>query len=119
MATSPTKQPGPTEEPGIAALAMQAVDDAKRWARAEVAYGKALVGERGSDAGIGIGLALVAAGIAQAALAALLVGLVMMLSPQVGTGIATLIVVTAALVVTAILGLLGLSRIRRAFGGAA
>lgn len=109
----------PTEEPGIAALAMQAVDDAKRWARAEVAYGKALVAERGKDAGIGIGLAVAAAGIAQAALAALLVGLVLTLAPQVGTGVATLIVVVGALVVTAILGWLGLSRIRRAFGGAA
>lgn len=113
MATSPT------EEPGIAALAMQAVDDAKRWARAEVAYGKALVSERGRDAGLGIGLAIAAAGIAQAALAALLVGLVLTLAPHVGTGIATLIVVVAALVLTAILGLIGLSRIRRAFGGAA
>ncbi|PCD02903.1 hypothetical protein COC42_00175 [Sphingomonas spermidinifaciens] len=109
----------PTDEPGIAALAMQAVDDAKRWARAEVAYGKALAAERGKDAGIGVGLAVAALAIAQAALAALLVGLVLTLAPQVGAGVATLIVVIAALIVVAFLGWLGVSRIRRAFGGAA
>jgi hypothetical protein len=103
------------EEPGIATLAMQAVDDAKRWARAEIAYGKALAGERGVDAGVGVGLGLAALALAQAVVVALLVGIVLTLAPHVGPGIATLIVVVAALIVTALLGWLALNRVRRAF----
>ncbi|MEZ0496675.1 phage holin family protein [Sphingomonas sp. IW22] len=101
-------------QPGIAELAMQTVDDAKRWARAETAYYKALAGERGGDAGIGVGLALAAAGLVQAAVVALLVGLVLTLAPAVGPGWATLIVVVATLLIASIIGMVAIGRLRRA-----
>lgn len=104
----------PDEEPGIAALAMLAIEDAKRWGRAEVAYYRALAGERGTDAGVGLALGLAALAIAQAALAAMLVGLVLSLAPIVGALGATAIVVLIALLVVALLGWLAIGRFRRA-----
>lgn len=102
------------EEPGIAALAMATVEDAKRWGRAEIAYYKALAGERGVDAGVGTGLALGALALAQAALIALLVGLVLTLTPSTGPGVATLIVVAVTLAIAGIVGMVALARFRRA-----
>jgi uncharacterized membrane protein len=105
------------DDPGIASLAMRTVEDAKRWGRAEVAYYKALAGERGADAGVAAGLAFAAWTIGQAALVALLVGLVLTIAPATGAGVATLIVVAVALVIAAILGFVALGRFRRAMRG--
>jgi hypothetical protein len=105
---------GAGDEPGIAALAMQAVEDAKRWTRAEAAYYKALAGERGVDAGVAGGLAVAALSLAQAAIVALLVGLVLTLAPPTGPGVATLIVVATTLAIAGVLAFMALGRVRRA-----
>jgi hypothetical protein len=103
----------PYDEPGIAALALDTVEDAKRWGRAELAYYKSLAGERGADAGIGGGIGIAAVVLLQAAITALLVGLILTLSPRLGAGVSTLIVVAVALVIVAVLGAVALGRFRR------
>lgn len=107
------KQPG-NEEPSVATLVTRTIDDAKRWGRAEVAYYKSLAGERGVDAGVGIGLAVAALALGQAAIVALLVGLILTLAPHLGAGPSTLIVVVVTLVIVALFGMMAVGRFRRA-----
>jgi hypothetical protein len=97
----------------ISSLIGETIGDGKRWARAEIAYYKAVAGERAGDAGIGAGLAIGAALLTQAALIAGLVGLVLTLTPRFGAGAATLLVVFIVLAIAAILGFLALVRFRR------
>jgi hypothetical protein len=98
---------------GISSLIGETIGDGKRWARAEIGYYKAVASERARDAGIGAGLAIGAALLAQAALIAGLVGLVLTLTPVIGAGWATLLVVSVVLVIAGILAALALSRFRR------
>lgn len=98
---------------GIAALIGDTIGDGKRWARAEVGYYKAVAGERAGDAGVGTGLAIGAAVLAQAALVVGLVGVLLYLAPRIGTGWATVIVVLATLAIAGTLGGMALSRFRR------
>lgn len=102
------------DQPGVATLVSRTVEDAKRWSRAEIAYYKALAGERGSDAGVGIGFGVAALALGQAALIAALVGIVLTLAPAIGPGWATLVVVAATLVLAGILAAMALGKFRRA-----
>ena len=102
---------GPDESIGTAVS--RTVEDAKAYARAEIAWIKALAASRTGDAGMAVGLGVGALVVALSALTTLLVGLVFALSPQVGPGWATAIVVVAALLLAAVLAMMALGRVRR------
>ncbi len=101
-------------EPGLADLFGQLATDARDVARAEAGVLKARAFDtvdRYKAAGI---LFAVAGGIGSAVMTALLVGLILTLSPRVGPGFATLIVVGVFGLITIILGLLGKARLSSA-----
>lgn len=105
MLTRP--EAAPLADEGVSTLVHRAVEDARELARAEVALVKAKVGERTTaykNAGIFFGAAAV---LALSAVTALLVGLIFSLTPLVGPGAATAIVVIAALAIAGILGWAG------------
>ncbi|UZK70124.1 phage holin family protein [Sphingomonas sp. S1-29] len=105
---------GDPQQPGVTTLVARTVEDAKRWSQAELAYYKALAGDRGGDAGVGIGFGVAALALAQAALIAALVGIVLTLTPVIGPGWATLVVVFATLALAGLLSWLALGKLRRA-----
>ena len=100
------------EQPSVGELVQQLAVDAREFATAEVAVAKAKALEkvnRYKMAGIFFGIALVRA---TAALPALLVGLIMTLTPLVhSAGLATLIVIGVTLVLAGIFALIGKSRL--------
>ncbi|WP_197054228.1 phage holin family protein [Sphingomonas sp. 37zxx] len=102
------------DQPGVATLVARTVEDAKRWSRAEIAYYKALAGDRGKDVGTGMGLGIAAIVLGQAALIAALVGIVLTLSPLIGPGWATLAVVLATLALAGLLAWMAVGKMRRA-----
>jgi uncharacterized membrane protein YqjE len=95
----------------IGQLFSQLVDDGKRYAQAEVALYKAKAQEKAEPIKWAAILGGAAAALALAALIALLVGLILALSPQVGPLGATLIVVLTALALAGVLGYLAYQRI--------
>lgn len=84
------------EEPSVGELFSQLVDDGKGYAQAELLYYKTLVRSKLRDGRASLWMGAVAIGLANAAIIALIVGLVLTLSPYVGPGYATLIVVLVA-----------------------
>ncbi len=102
------------EDESIGTLAARAVADARAYADAELAYWKALALDRMGDARAAIILGGIVFLFAQAAAIALIVGLVLILSPHVGPGLATLIVVFAALAIAGLAGAAAFRRYRRA-----
>lgn len=112
------REPGEKEarrhdaEIGVGDLALRAIEDAKRWGRAEVAFYKGLASDRAVDAKGGVVLAIVAIVLGQAAIVVLLVGLVLTLATLVGPGWATLIVVAVTLGVAAIVASSAMARFR-------
>ncbi|AXJ94199.1 MULTISPECIES: phage holin family protein [unclassified Sphingomonas] len=99
------------EEPGVATLVGQLVEDTRNLASAEIALAKARVGERVAAYRTAAIFFATAGVLALAALVALLVGLIMTLTPLIGPGIATGIVVIGVLAIAAILGLVGKARL--------
>lgn len=104
----------PDEEEGIGALIARAVGDGRAYAEAEIAYWRALALDRLADARAAAVLGIAVLLLAQAAAIALIVGLVMILTPYVGPGLATLIVVLAAAGAAALIARAALRRFRRA-----
>ncbi len=102
------------DDDGVGTLITRAIADGRAYAEAEAAYWKAVALDRMSDARaaalFGIGVLL----LAQAAAIALIVGLVMILTPHVGPGLATLIVVLAATGAAALFAWAAYRRFRRA-----
>lgn len=99
------------EQPSISDLVHQLATDAREFASAEVAVAKAKALDRVGryrTAGIYFGIAAV---LGMAALPALLVGLIMTLTPLVGAGFATLIVIGLTLVLAGVIALIGKSRL--------
>lgn len=94
----------------FAALVMRLIDDAKAWAAAELAYAKAVAGERLRIARSGAVLLVAALVLLHGALIALFVGAVLSLATLVGPGWATLIVVGVSAVVAAILAKMAANR---------
>ena len=109
-------EPG-TQDEGIGALLGRLVEDGKGYARAEIAYYRALAADKLAEARAGALLGGAALLLALAAAVALVVGLVLTLATLVGPGWATLIVVTLALALAGLLGWLAYRRFRRMFGG--
>jgi hypothetical protein len=104
----------PDEEEGIGTLIARAAADGRAYADAEIAYWRALMLDRLVDARAAAVLGIAVLLLAQAAAIALIVGLVMILTPYVGPGLATLIVVLVAASAAALFARAALRRFRRA-----
>lgn len=104
------------EEPGIGQLVSQLAGDAREMAQAELALVKARAAvavTRYKWAAVYFAIAGV---LSLAALIALLVGLIMTLTPLIGPGWATLAVVGGVFVIAGILAMLGSARLSRKVG---
>ena len=99
---------------GIGSLISRLIADGRAYADAELIYWRALLADRlGELRGLAI-FAVVALLLLNAAAIGLIVGLLLILSPLVGPGLATLIVVLGALLVAGLLGWMAFARFRRA-----
>jgi Putative Actinobacterial Holin-X, holin superfamily III len=105
----------PAETPGIATLLSQLSGDARAFARAEANYLKAQAGERAAYAVPALAMLGVGVTLAAGSLIALLVGLILVLAPNIGTGLATAAVVGGAILIALLLLWAGSSRLRGAF----
>jgi hypothetical protein len=92
------------QDDGIGALAARALADGRAYAEAELGYWRALALDRLADVKAAAALGIAALLLVNAAAIALIVGLLMALTPLVGPLLATLIVV---LITLALAGLLG------------
>ncbi|GAA0730157.1 phage holin family protein [Sphingomonas japonica] len=106
--------PGPDADEGVATLVTRLVAEAKDYGRAEMAYVQAIARERTGDAAHGVGLLAAATFLGLATLTTMLVGLVLMLTPAIGAAGATTVVVFGAGLITALLGKIGIDRMRHA-----
>jgi len=103
-------------EESIGELIGRLVEDGKGVARAEIDYYRTLVATKLGEARAGLILGIAALVIALCSVTALLVGLILSLTPLIGSGLATLIVIVAALTLAALLGWLAYRHIARLFG---
>ncbi|GGA57303.1 phage holin family protein [Sphingomonas psychrolutea] len=110
------EQPG--EDDSIASLLARALADAEHLARAEIELQKAKVVARIDEARNGVLLLLAAVATAAVAVTALVVGILMVLTPLVGPAAATAIVVGTLLLVSALLGWLAMRHFKLLFGTA-
>jgi Putative Actinobacterial Holin-X, holin superfamily III len=94
-------------------LFAELVDDGRDWLNAEAAVFRAEARRRLFIAGIGIGLLMLAATLVSGTLVALLVGVMFALTPEVGAGWATAIVVGAALILAMIAAQVGRLQLRK------
>jgi hypothetical protein len=99
------------EDEPLPAMVTRLVGETRALAGAEIAFYKAKFGVTLSAYKTAAIFFAVAGVLALAALIALLVGLIMTLTPHVGPGFATLIVVGVVLVIAVILGLIGKSKL--------
>ncbi len=100
-----------TEDEPLPAMVSRLVGETRALAGAEIAVYKARFGITLAAYKTAAMFFAVAGVLALAALIALLVGLIMTLTPLVGPGFATLIVVGVVLVLAVILGLIGKSKL--------
>ena len=99
--------------PTIGELFTQLVDGGRGLFQAEVALYRIEAGRRSLSAGRAAGLLIGALTLAQGALIAFLVGLIMVLAPALGTGWAVIIVTVGAVVLAGLLAWLGVRQISR------
>ncbi|MBA4211319.1 MAG: phage holin family protein [Sphingomonas sp.] len=98
----------------IAALVARLIDQADRYARAELRFARALLIERLIAARVGAICLVVALVLLQGALIALLVGLMLTAAPVMGTLAATVVVTSGAISVAGILGWIALRQFNQA-----
>lgn len=103
-------------EEGIGTLFGRLAEDGKEFARAEVAYYRALANDKVGPLKSGLIFGVAALVIAWSALTALLVGLILTLATLMGPGLATLLVVLVALALAGLLGWMAWSHLRRLGG---
>jgi hypothetical protein len=99
--------------PALGELFARLVDELRAMVDAEIALYRAEAIKRGLTAGVAAGLMIGALTLAQGALIATLVGLILWLAPVIGTGFSIVAVVSAALVIAALLAWLGFRQIGR------
>jgi hypothetical protein len=109
-------EPQPEEE-GIGELLTRLAEDAKLLGEAEIDYYRTLARGKLHDAREGLWLGAAAIGLAMAASIALVVGLVLTLTPALGPGLATLVVVVVIGGWAAVMGWLAWRHVKRVFGG--
>lgn len=102
------------DDDSIAALFTRAIDDVERFVRAEIRLYRAQFFARVGEARNGILMIMTSFLLAQSALIALLVGLVVILRPSLGAIGATAAVVGGSLAIAGLLGWLAIGKIRRA-----
>ncbi|WP_404370507.1 phage holin family protein [Sphingomonas sp. MMS24-J45] len=107
---------GSAEEEGLGALFSRVIADAENLARAEIELQKAKIVARIDDARNGVLLLLASVATGSVALTALVVGVLMVLTPLVGPGLATAIVVGTLLLLSALLGWLAMRHFKLLFG---
>ena len=95
----------------IGDLFSRLVLELRDWFEAEFALYRAKATRRGLSAAVAGVLILAAVTLTQSALVALLIGMILLLTPQMGVGYAILIVVGATLASGALLAWLGIRRI--------
>ncbi len=94
-------------------LMARLVEDIRTWFDAEFALYRIEATRRSVSFAMAAGMIVGALVLAQAAIIALLVGLIMLLAPLVGTGVAVLIVVGTTMMIVALLAWFGKRRIER------
>ncbi len=99
---------------GIGNLISRTLADGRAYAEAELCYWRALAVDRLVDARAAAIFGIVVLLLAQAAAIALIVGFFMILTPYVGPGLATLIVVVVAAGAATLFGIAAFRRFRRA-----
>lgn len=97
----------------IAALFSRLIDDAERFVRAEIRLARAQFMSRVGEARTAIILAVVALLLAQSAMIATVLGLLLILRHPLGEVWATILVVLAALAIAALLVHLAIGKVRR------
>ncbi len=111
--TSRAKPPPVETDESIVALFSRLVDDAETFVRAEIRLYRANVFARLTEARTAIIMILTAFLLAQSAIIALLVGLVVILRPILGAVGATATVVIGAITVAGLMGWLAIAKISR------
>ena len=99
---------------GLGTLLGELIRDARAWASAEVDYYKVLVADRLTDVKLAVALGIAAIVLANAALIALLVGLIIALMTLVGPLLATIVVIGVTLAVAALMGRMAMRFMRLA-----
>ncbi len=115
-ATPPHSDLGEADQIGqqsLPDLIAELVDDSRDWVNAEIAVYRAEARRRLIIAGIGLALMTLAAALVAGTMVALLVGVMFALTPKVGAGWATAIVIGVALVVAAISAQAGRLQLRK------
>ncbi len=107
-----TPKDEPAEQQSMSALLGELVNDTSSFARAEFAYFRAEAGERLDYAIPGLLLILCAAALGRGTLVALLTGLVLWLSPVIGTGLAAIAVSAFGGLSAYMLAKIGIARLR-------
>jgi hypothetical protein len=105
-----------TEQLGLGELLVRLGDDARGYARAEIDYYRAVAAERLLLARGALLAGALALSLAIAAAVGLVVGIILTLATLVGPGWSTLIVVSASLLMAALLGWTAWRGIQRAIG---
>lgn len=108
--------PAPETDETIGELLTRLADDAKAFGQAEVDYYRTLARERLRAGRTSLWMGGVALALGLASGVALVVGLVLTLTPLVGPGFATLIVVVVTLGLSALMGWLAWQQIKRVLG---
>jgi hypothetical protein len=103
----------PDERASIGELLSRLVEELRAWFEAEFAVYRAEATRRSLSAGVAAGLLIGALALAQGALVALLVGLIILIAPDTGTGYAIVIVVGITLLLVALLAWLGVRQIAK------
>lgn len=114
--SEPTPEEQRASDEGLGDLLGRLVEDGKGYAQAEIGYYKTLARSKLRDARAMLWMGALALGLAQAALVALIVGLVMTVAQYVGPGWATLIVTVAISLIAALLARLAWVHVKRVFG---
>lgn len=106
--------PRDDQDEGVGTVIARAIADGRAYAQAEIDYWRVFVADRVADAkGLAI-FALLALLLVNGAAIALIVGLLLVLTPLVGPALATLIVVTSALLLAGVLGWMAYKRLQHA-----
>jgi VIT1/CCC1 family predicted Fe2+/Mn2+ transporter len=106
------EEPEATEQPTIAALVGQLIDDSRTFATAEIAYIKAQADERASYALPGLAMIGVAVALSFGIIVALPIAMMLWLATVMALGWAALIVTLVAVLICYILIRAGVARLR-------
>ena len=101
------------QDEGVGALVSRAIAEGRDYAQAEIGYWQALAADRLADVRSLATFGIAALLVLNAAVIALVLGMLLILTPLVGPGLATLIVVIAFLGIAGVLGWIALKHLRR------